>query len=527
MQEESVMMSTAARKAVFLAAASLFVGAVSVNCSKKTSDKHDDTVGAVALELTLPSGQELRTVNFEIRNAADMVVRSGSIDVSGQNSQPAVLITGLTPGHYNAVMTGTTVDMTTMCRGESGFDVLLNQTTQVNVLLQCRQAGTTGSAVVNGSFNTCPVIDAVVITPLATDVGSTINLQATSHDPDCTMLSGTMCTHFEDIFSNWTATAGTIAPANAANATYTCSAPGVHTLTLTVTDHNADGSNKCPVTFTRQVTCVSLSCGNNMREADRGEECDGTDTPAGQHCDANCRIVPTCGNSIREGGEQCDPPNMGPSGPNTCNAQCQGVPIECGNNLIQPGETCDPPAAGSCSPTCQVLVARCGDGIVNTPPGGVMEQCDLGPQNGVPGSGCTATCTNAPTCAGCEMAGQTNPNSANACNPAISGCSQLTGSAQTLCLALVSCIRTTGCAVDADGDAQPCYCGTVSDDDCFGGLANGACRTQAEAAAMTMNPITLGTRAADPNFPIGRAFNLMKCDVRAGCGPTGLNVCPL
>lgn len=521
------MIRTGTRNAMLLAAATLAAGTAAVNCSSK---KTTSDIGDIALELTLPSGQELTSVNFEISNAMNQVVRSGAIDVSGKNSRPAVLLTGLAPGRYQALMTGRTTDTTANCRGTSPFDVVLAQTTQVTILMQCRQDGTTGSAQVNGDFNTCPVIDSYVVTPLATDVGKTIDLRSMAHDPDCTTRSGPDCTAYETTTSVWTATAGSIAPASGGNATYTCTAPGQHTLTLTVSDLNADRTPKCPVTATVTVTCVSDSCGNNVHEPALGEQCDGTATPAGQTCDANCRIVPRCGNGIREGAEQCDPPNMGATGPNTCNAMCQGVAIECGNTLLQPGEGCDPPAPGSCSATCQPLVARCGDGIVNTPPGGVLEGCDLGPQNGVAGSGCSATCTVVQTCGQCEAAGATNPTSANACNAAISGCTMIADAAdRALCESLVSCIRSSRCANDADGDATPCYCGTASDDDCFGGLANGMCKMQVEAAAKSANAITIGTRAADPAFPVGRVFNLMKCDIRAGCGPApvGRGICSL
>jgi cysteine-rich repeat protein len=484
-----------------------------MNCSKRKGPDRGDGLTSVSMEVVLASGVEVHAVNYSITGNG-ITPRNGAINVSGRNSSVSVLVTGLPPGTgYRVDLAATATDGTTMCSGSSLFDVLVGQTTAVSVRLDCRKAGTTGDVLVNGSFNTCPLIDSHAVSPLATDVGRTIDLRAVGHDDDCTMQNGPTCTAFQAVTIGWTATAGTIAPANAANAAYTCTQPGTHTLTLTVTD------GLCPVTRQVQVNCVSDSCGNGTREPAFGEECDGTDTPSpGQVCDANCRIVPRCGNGVTEAPEMCDPPNVGPGQPNTCDSMCRGIPIECGNNLVQPGEQCDPPSPGVCTATCQTFVARCGDGVVNQ----TSEQCDDGNTNN--SDGCNTMCQIVLSpCEQCERDGWVLQMRA-ACNPASSGCTQLTGMDRTLCENLVSCMRMTGCPVNATGDAQPCYCGTASDLACLGGAANGMCRTQVEAAAK----IPAGTPAdqipemvangfADASLPLGRAANLMRCDA-AACG---------
>jgi cysteine-rich repeat protein len=61
----------------------------------------------------------------------------------------------------------------------------------------------------------------------------------------------------------------------------------------------------------------------------------------------------------------------------------------CGNGVLELGERCDDgnlDACDGCTPTCRV--EACGDGIVEC-----SEQCDDGPDNGTPGSDCTAECT--------------------------------------------------------------------------------------------------------------------------------------
>ena len=202
------------------------------------------------------------------------------------------------------------------------------------------------------------------------------------------------------------------------------------------------------------VGCRLARCGDGF--AQRGaEECDDGNTIPGDGCTATClrEVAPGCGNGVLDPGEQCDDGNHSDEDdcPTTCLlASCgdgfvhtKGTPTfeecddgntapgdgcspicttECGNGVIdgacsagmvgQPcnsnddcdtslgagdgtcvAEACDPGAANLCAPgpsacsnVCQI--AACGNSEVEC-----QEQCDLGPDNGVPGSGCTATCT--------------------------------------------------------------------------------------------------------------------------------------
>jgi cysteine-rich repeat protein len=87
---------------------------------------------------------------------------------------------------------------------------------------------------------------------------------------------------------------------------------------------------------------------------------------------------PDCGNGQLEFGEQCDDGNN--DGGDGCSPICR-VEV-CGNGTVDPGEECDG------DPNCTNFCTICGNGIVRTP----GEECDAGAQNGVAGSGCSATC---------------------------------------------------------------------------------------------------------------------------------------
>ena len=210
-------------------------------------------------------------------------------------------------------------------------------------------------------------------------------------------------------------------------------------------DGNSNNSDACI------VGCRNARCGDGFRE--RGvEQCEPPNTPT---CDATCHTIvpPRCGDHVVDPGEQCDDGNNSDS--DDCTNNCQvavcgdglvhtkGTPPfeecddgnttpgdgcsatctrECGNGVIDGGcsqglvhqacstndqcdtslgagdgvcvhEACDPGLANLCQPGptmcsnfCQI--AACGNGEVECD-----EECDLGPANGVPGSGCTATCT--------------------------------------------------------------------------------------------------------------------------------------
>jgi cysteine-rich repeat protein len=93
---------------------------------------------------------------------------------------------------------------------------------------------------------------------------------------------------------------------------------------------------------------------------------------------------PACGNGIGEPGEECDDGNTLPG--DGCSLTCTIEVGECGDGTVDPSEQCDPPDGVTCDEQCQTIPMVCGNGIVE--PG---EQCD--DRNGLPGDGCSTSCT--------------------------------------------------------------------------------------------------------------------------------------
>lgn len=196
-----------------------------------------DAPGSVALTLQAAPGVTINTFAYSITGPSTL---SGTINVAGSLTVSAV-IGGIAAGSgYALTLTGTSVDGQYSCAGASAsFNVVARATTSVSVAIDCHTAPKTGSVVVNGTVNVCPNIDSVSANP---PIGNVIAISSAADDPD----SGP-----QPLSYKWTASSGTLSSATAQNPTLTCTAPGVASLVLTV----SDGDPGCAATFNLQVTC--------------------------------------------------------------------------------------------------------------------------------------------------------------------------------------------------------------------------------------------------------------------------------
>jgi cysteine-rich repeat protein len=175
--------------------------------------------------------------------------------------------------------------------------------------------------------------------------------------------------------------AGTFANPNAADTTFICTTAGAVDLTLTVTNVAED----CTDFHTVRVECTTpFQCGNNDQEP--GEECDGTDTPAGRECLANCQLV-ECGDGAQQGSEQCDDGNT--TAGDGCGPTC--LDEFCGDGIVNNGEQCDPPGAtvpgGVCSATCTLPMQLTCDECTANACAAQVTACGAAANNGVIAAG--------------------------------------------------------------------------------------------------------------------------------------------
>jgi cysteine-rich repeat protein len=148
--------------------------------------------------------------------------------------------------------------------------------------------------------------------------------------------------------------------------------------------------------------CHEVKCGDGIRDAAFGEQCDDGNTSATDDCVSNnpdpttCKIA-VCGDGKTDAArEECDNGAANGTPGNACAADCHL--IACGNGILEAGEECDDGdlrddndcLSSSLTPGTECKLARCGDGITQSVDH--VEDCDHGIDNGKPGDACSATC---------------------------------------------------------------------------------------------------------------------------------------
>ncbi|KAM5342201.1 hypothetical protein ACJ41O_015232 [Fusarium nematophilum] len=111
-------------------------------------------------------------------------------------------------------------------------------------------------------------------------------------------------------------------------------------------------------------------CGDGIYSPANGEECDPGCGGSSTTCTEDCKLIPVCGNNIKEKGEECDD---GPSGSATCTANCKIKPV-CGNGKLETGEECDDGASGSATCTTDCKKIEC---IKTCNPDPRFNKCDI------------------------------------------------------------------------------------------------------------------------------------------------------
>ncbi len=153
--------------------------------------------------------------------------------------------------------------------------------------------------------------------------------------------------------------------------------------------------------------CLDDVCGDMLiNEEYLGEECDDGNNVDDDGCTAECRFTCTS-NSECQGGDPC-------AGTMTCDTEthmCAADPLDdeapCSTEDVDEGWCIE----GVCVP------ANCGDGEVNA----ANEECDLGDDNGKPGSGCSNDCR-VEICGDGVVAGQEDCDDGGTAN--LDGCDQ-------------------------------------------------------------------------------------------------------
>ena len=209
-----------------------------IGCGDQGAAVEQDGTGQIGLSLQVPAGTVIQTASYAITGPMGFS-KTGSID-----GAVTVLVGDVPAGAGYQVTLMATTSAAASCTGSATFEVVARQITPVTVPMTCLEPSRSGSVLVGGKLNVCPTIDGIGANPAEVEVGGSIALSASAHDSD----AGPNPLSF-----GWTSSAGTLSDPAVQNPTFTCAAPGLVTLHLTVND--GDPAASCADTSSAQVRC--------------------------------------------------------------------------------------------------------------------------------------------------------------------------------------------------------------------------------------------------------------------------------
>jgi len=218
----------------------------SAGCARRGADGGSlqaNDAGTIVVALQVAPGISINSAAYTIGGPGGFT-KTGTINLANSSSL-STTIGGLPGGNgFTLSITANAATGSTTCGGSAMFNVTAGASTPVPVHVTCHEPPHTGSIMVNGTINVCPVVDGVSANPAQVAVGGTIALSAAAHDSDAGP---------SPLAYQWTAPSGSFANGGTASPTFTCGAPGLTSITVTVSD--GDPVAGCPATGTVQIRC--------------------------------------------------------------------------------------------------------------------------------------------------------------------------------------------------------------------------------------------------------------------------------
>jgi hypothetical protein len=174
--------------------------------------------------------------------APDGKVTTGNVTVGASATVPVFISELPTATGYQLIVSGLASDGITGCSGSTTFNAP-TPSSGVIVKLVCGTPSSPGQALVTTTINSCPIIDGYMASPSTAEVGSSMALQVTAHDPD----SGPAVLTYA-----WSSDGGTLTGSPTAAATFTCTQPGTFNISVAA----SDGDATCGVAQAFAVTCT-------------------------------------------------------------------------------------------------------------------------------------------------------------------------------------------------------------------------------------------------------------------------------
>ncbi len=210
-----------------------------VDAGTPSPGQRGNAAGAFVAAAIAP-GVEVDEVTYVISGNGVAPV-TGSIPLDQPGASISAEIGGLPAGAYTVTLSATSVSGSIVCSGSAAFNVILGQTTPVNLALTCSSANSGGTIHVGleSSVSRCPSIGAGSGVPFELMVGESMLLDVSAMDADTSNLA----------FS-WYASSGNVGSPTEPSTTYQCTAAGTALMTLTVSD------GRCQDTEQFTMNCI-------------------------------------------------------------------------------------------------------------------------------------------------------------------------------------------------------------------------------------------------------------------------------
>jgi hypothetical protein len=204
------------------------LAAAGCSTEQSTSAGQKRAIGSAELNLSLPDNTTIDTVTYNVTQTGGSYTAMGSIPVT--NSSLLAFQVGNIPAGtgYQMSLSATTSGSQTCSAGPVPFSIMPSNATLIMMTLRCG-GGTAATSkgnvrvdvdVVTGS--TCAEVDGLTVIPRSVNVGGSMSLTGFA-----TAATGTTY--------GWTVDGGgTFSAASAAMTSFTCTASGMHTVTLSV-----------------------------------------------------------------------------------------------------------------------------------------------------------------------------------------------------------------------------------------------------------------------------------------------------
>jgi hypothetical protein len=218
--------------------------AIAAGCGAETG-AGPQTIDTVQLRLSFGGGVTLDNIAYSLSGPGIPPAhpRIGTLPVGPDDSIMATF-QNLTAGTgFDVKVQGTASDSTSICKGETMFDVMSGTNAVVTIALTC-----SGIAAVSADVNVCPTIDSLSANPAEVYVGSSLQLALDAHDPD----NGP-----SPLTAAWSATSGMLSNLSTMGATFTCTAPGTFKIGVSVTDGTPQ--QKCADSASLNVVCTAVT----------------------------------------------------------------------------------------------------------------------------------------------------------------------------------------------------------------------------------------------------------------------------